>query len=75
MRFLFLACLIPKTGNYATAERIRDHIESAGHVCVLRDTRDFNSASEVKLLMSQDPQPFDAALSIHLFKGGRLSLR
>ncbi|KAK3565887.1 hypothetical protein QTP86_019644 [Hemibagrus guttatus] len=74
MRFLFLACLSPKTGNYTTAERIRDHIESAGHVCVLRDTRDFNSASEVKLLMSQDPEPFDAALAIHLFKGGRLLL-
>ncbi|KAI5622157.1 glycosyltransferase 1 domain-containing protein 1, partial [Silurus asotus] len=52
----------------------RDHIESAGHVCVLQDTRDFGSASEVTLLMSQDQEPFDAALAIHLFKGGRLLL-
>ncbi|KAB5567890.1 hypothetical protein PHYPO_G00238000 [Pangasianodon hypophthalmus] len=74
MRLLFLACLSPKTGNCTTAERIRDHIESAGHVCVLRDTRDFSSASEVTLLMSQDQEPFDAALAIHLFKGGRLLL-
>ncbi|XP_053480045.1 glycosyltransferase 1 domain-containing protein 1 isoform X2 [Ictalurus furcatus] len=52
----------------------RDHIESAGHVCVLRDTREFSSASEITLLMSQHQEPFDAALAIHLFKGGRLLL-
>ncbi|XP_053480050.1 glycosyltransferase 1 domain-containing protein 1 isoform X6 [Ictalurus furcatus] len=74
MRILFLACLSPKTGNCTTAERIRDHIESAGHVCVLRDTREFSSASEITLLMSQHQEPFDAALAIHLFKGGRLLL-
>ncbi|XP_060787159.1 glycosyltransferase 1 domain-containing protein 1 [Neoarius graeffei] len=74
MRLLFLACLSPKTGNCTTAERIRDHIESAGHVCALRDTREFSSASEVTLLMSQAQEPFDAALAIHLFKGGRLLL-
>lgn len=74
MRILFLACLSPKTGNCTTAERIRDHIESAGHVCVLRDTREFSSASEITLLTSQDQEPFDAALAIHLFKGGRLLL-
>ncbi|XP_060738071.1 glycosyltransferase 1 domain-containing protein 1 isoform X1 [Tachysurus vachellii] len=74
MRLLFLACLIPKTGNCTTAERMRDHIESAGHVCVLRDTTDFSSASDVKLLMSQDKEPFDAAMAIHLFKGARFLL-
>ncbi|GAA6080989.1 glycosyltransferase 1 domain-containing protein 1 isoform X1, partial [Tachysurus ichikawai] len=74
MRLLFLACLSPKTGNCTTAERMRDHIESAGHVCVLRDTRDFSSASDVKLLMSQDKETFDAALAIHLFKGARFLL-
>ncbi|KAF5891433.1 glycosyltransferase 1 domain-containing protein 1, partial [Clarias magur] len=74
MRLLFLACLSPKTGNCTTAERIRDHIEGAGHVCVLRDTREFSSASEVTLLMRQDQEVFDAALAIHLFKGGRLLL-
>ncbi|XP_062855630.1 glycosyltransferase 1 domain-containing protein 1 [Trichomycterus rosablanca] len=72
MRVLLLACLIPKTGNYTTAERIRDHIEDAGHVCILRDSRDFNSASEVALLNQKEP--FNAALAIHLFKGGRLLL-
>ncbi|XP_026998735.1 glycosyltransferase 1 domain-containing protein 1 isoform X1 [Tachysurus fulvidraco] len=74
MRLLFLACLSPKTGNCTTAERMRDHIESAGHVCVLRDTRDFSSSSDVKLLMSQDKEPFNAALAIHLFKGARFLL-
>lgn len=50
-------------------------MESAGHVCVLRDTKDFSSGSEVTLLMSQDGEPrFDAALAIHLFKAGRLLL-
>lgn len=52
----------------------RDHIENAGYVCVLRDTRDFSSASEITLMMSQAREPFDAALAIHLFKGGRLLL-
>lgn len=50
----------------------RDHIEGAGHVCVLRDTKEFSSDSEVSLRMSQER--FDAALAIHLFKGGRLLL-
>ncbi|KAG9270532.1 glycosyltransferase 1 domain-containing protein 1 [Astyanax mexicanus] len=73
MRLLFLACLSPKTGNCTTAERIRDHIESAGHTCVLRDVADFKSASEVAQLMNQDG-PFEGALAIHIFKGGRLLL-
>ncbi|KAK9970376.1 hypothetical protein ABG768_026323 [Culter alburnus] len=73
MRVLFLACLSPKTGNCTTAERIRNHIVAAGHTCVLYDTREFNSASDVSSLMTQEPR-FEAALAIHLFKGGRLLL-
>ncbi|KAL6456339.1 hypothetical protein MHYP_G00348820 [Metynnis hypsauchen] len=73
MRLLFLACLTPKTGNCFTAERIQDHIESAGHTCVLRDVAEFKSASDVTLLMTQEG-PFEGALAIHLFKGGRLLL-
>ncbi|ROI26653.1 Glycosyltransferase 1 domain-containing protein 1 [Anabarilius grahami] len=73
MRVLFLACLSPKTGNCTTAERIRNHIVAAGHTCVLCDTREFNSASDVSSLMMQEPR-FEAALAIHLFKGGRLLL-
>ncbi|XP_066515551.1 glycosyltransferase 1 domain-containing protein 1-like, partial [Hoplias malabaricus] len=73
MKLLFLACLSPKTGNYTTAERIRDHIESAGHECVLRDVAEFRCPSEVKQLMTNNG-PFDAALAIHLFKAGRLLL-
>ncbi|XP_057213471.1 glycosyltransferase 1 domain-containing protein 1 isoform X2 [Triplophysa rosa] len=68
MRVLFLACLSPKTGNCTTAERIRDHIISAGHSCVLRDTRELGSASDVTSLMTKAPG-FEAALAIHLFKG------
>ncbi|KAM4578184.1 glycosyltransferase 1 domain-containing protein 1 isoform 2-T2 [Fundulus diaphanus] len=73
MKLLFLACLSPKTGNYTTAERIRSHIESAGHTCELRDVADFQSPSDVAHLLSQNP-PFEAALAIHLFKAGRLLL-
>ncbi|XP_072538630.1 glycosyltransferase 1 domain-containing protein 1 [Salminus brasiliensis] len=73
MRLLFLACLSPKTGNCTTAERIRDHIESAGHKCVLRDVAEIRSASDVELLKTQEG-PFEGALAIHVFKGGRLLL-
>ncbi|XP_043967326.1 glycosyltransferase 1 domain-containing protein 1 isoform X1 [Gambusia affinis] len=73
MKLLFLACLSPKTGNYTTAERIRSHIESAGHSCELRDVADFHSPSDVAHLVSQNP-PFEGALAIHLFKAGRLLL-
>ncbi|XP_030641747.1 glycosyltransferase 1 domain-containing protein 1 [Chanos chanos] len=72
MRLLFLAWLSPKTGNCTTAERIRDHIESAGHTCVLRDTREFSSPSDVATLLTKES--FEGALAIHLFKGGRLLL-
>ncbi|XP_073675894.1 glycosyltransferase 1 domain-containing protein 1 [Garra rufa] len=73
MRVLFLAPNSPKTGNCTTAERIRNHIVAAGHTCVLCDTRGFSSASDVSSLMTQEPR-FEAALAIHLFKGGRLLL-
>uniref|UniRef100_A0A671LR63 Glycosyltransferase 1 domain-containing protein 1-like n=1 Tax=Sinocyclocheilus anshuiensis TaxID=1608454 RepID=A0A671LR63_9TELE len=73
MRVLFLAPNSPKTGNCTTAERIRNHIVAAGHTCVLCDTREFRSASDVSSLMMQEPR-FEAALAIHLFKGGRLLL-
>ncbi|KAK7135520.1 hypothetical protein R3I94_014251 [Phoxinus phoxinus] len=73
MRVLFLACLSPKTGNCTTAERIRNHIVAAGHTCVLCDTREFSSASDVSSLMTQEPR-VEAALAINLFKGGRLLL-
>ncbi|XP_034727975.1 glycosyltransferase 1 domain-containing protein 1 isoform X2 [Etheostoma cragini] len=73
MKLLFLACLSPKTGNHTTAERIRSHIESAGHTCELRDARDFQSPAEVANLISRNP-PFEGALAIHLFRAGRLLL-
>ncbi|XP_029618587.1 glycosyltransferase 1 domain-containing protein 1 isoform X2 [Salmo trutta] len=73
MKLLFLACLSPKTGNCTTAERIRAHIESAGHTCELRDAADFKSSAEVASLIEQKP-PFEGAIAIHLFKGGRLLL-
>ncbi|TRY59127.1 hypothetical protein DNTS_025623, partial [Danionella cerebrum] len=73
MRVLLLAHLSPKTGNCTTAERIRSHIVAAGHTCVLCDTREFSSPSDVSSLMMQEPR-FEAALAIHLFKGGRLLL-
>ncbi|XP_041719547.1 glycosyltransferase 1 domain-containing protein 1 isoform X2 [Coregonus clupeaformis] len=73
MKLLFLACLSPKTGNCTTAERIRAHIVSAGHTCELRDAAGFKSSVEVARLIEQKP-PFEGAIAIHLFKGGRLLL-
>ncbi|XP_074494745.1 glycosyltransferase 1 domain-containing protein 1 [Sebastes fasciatus] len=73
MKLLFLACLSPKTGNHTTAERIRSHIESAGHTCELRDAAAFQSPAEVAKLISRNPQ-FEGALAIHLFRAGRLLL-
>ncbi|CAG5920954.1 unnamed protein product [Menidia menidia] len=72
MKLLFLACLSPKTGNHTTAERIRSYIESAGHTCELRDTKEFHSSADVADLLSRSP--FEGALAIHLFKAGRLLL-
>ncbi|KAI4899751.1 hypothetical protein NFI96_013323, partial [Prochilodus magdalenae] len=51
----------------------RDHIESAGHTCVLRDVADFRTTSDLALLMTQEG-PFEGALAIHLFKGAGLLL-
>ncbi|XP_041793010.1 glycosyltransferase 1 domain-containing protein 1 [Chelmon rostratus] len=73
MKLLFIACLSPKTGNHTTAERIRSHIESAGHTCELRDAAEFQSPAQVANLVSANP-PFEAALAIHLFRAGRLLL-
>ncbi|KAK5909993.1 hypothetical protein CesoFtcFv8_003871 [Champsocephalus esox] len=73
MKLLFLACLSPNTGNHTTAERIRSHIESAGHTCELRDAAEFQSPAEVANLISSNPT-FEGALAIHLFKAGRLLL-
>ncbi|XP_056274615.1 glycosyltransferase 1 domain-containing protein 1 isoform X4 [Pseudoliparis swirei] len=73
MKLLFLACLSPKTGNHTTAERIRSHIESAGHTCELRDAAAFQSPAEVAHLISRHP-PFEGALAIHLHRAGSLLL-
>ncbi|EDL19540.1 glycosyltransferase 1 domain containing 1, isoform CRA_b, partial [Mus musculus] len=70
MRLLFLAVLRPHTGNAVTAGRLRDHLEAAGHMCVLRDAFDFESPSEIaNLIMDEN---LEAALALHLYRGGRL---
>ncbi|KPP60968.1 hypothetical protein Z043_120984 [Scleropages formosus] len=73
MKLLLLACLSPHTGNCTTAQRIRGHVESAGHTCILRDVTDFQSPGDVAVLLSRET-PFDGLLAIHLYKGGRLLL-
>ncbi|KAM4827227.1 glycosyltransferase 1 domain-containing protein 1 [Thomomys bottae] len=70
MRLLFLAVLRPHTGNAVTAQRVRDHLEAAGHVCILRDAFDFESPSDVADLITAEN--VDAALALHLYRGGRL---
>ncbi|NWV17750.1 GL1D1 protein, partial [Origma solitaria] len=48
----------------------RSHLQAAGHVCVLKDAFVCESPTEIANLTSTDK--FDAALAIHLYKGGRL---
>ncbi|KAL4660418.1 glycosyltransferase 1 domain-containing protein 1 [Arapaima gigas] len=73
MKLLFLACLSPPTGNCTTAQRIRGHVQSAGHTCVLRDIADFQCPGDVASLFNQET-PFDGVLAIHLYKCGRFLL-
>ncbi|XP_069352896.1 glycosyltransferase 1 domain-containing protein 1 isoform X4 [Eulemur rufifrons] len=70
MRLLFLAVLRPHTGNAVTAERVRVHLEAAGHVCILKDAFDFESPSEIANLITAEK--CEAALALHLYRGGRL---
>ncbi|KAE8634936.1 hypothetical protein XENTR_v10002476 [Xenopus tropicalis] len=67
MKILFLACLRAHTGNSTTALRIKDHLEAAGHTCVLKDAAILES-SEVETLISQEK--FNAGLIIQLYKAG-----
>uniref|UniRef100_A0A8V0ZFW3 Glycosyltransferase 1 domain containing 1 n=1 Tax=Gallus gallus TaxID=9031 RepID=A0A8V0ZFW3_CHICK len=69
MRLLLLACLRAQTGNATTAARIQSHLHDAGHICVLKDASRCESLTEIANLTSADQ--FDAALAIHLYKGGR----
>ncbi|NWS51376.1 GL1D1 protein, partial [Chunga burmeisteri] len=48
----------------------RNHLHAAGHICVLKDAFMYESPTEIANLTSTDK--FDAALAIHLYKGGRL---
>ncbi|XP_059264171.1 glycosyltransferase 1 domain-containing protein 1 isoform X2 [Mustela nigripes] len=70
MRLLFLAVLRRHTGNAVTAERIRDHLEAAGHVCLLKDACDLESSSEIARFI--EAENLEAALALHLYRGGRL---
>ncbi|XP_041890844.1 glycosyltransferase 1 domain-containing protein 1 isoform X2 [Corvus kubaryi] len=70
MRLLLLACLRAQTGNATTAARIQNHLHAAGHICILKDAFMYESPAEIANLTSTDK--FDAALAIHLYKGGRL---
>uniref|UniRef100_A0A8C3QUR3 Glycosyltransferase 1 domain containing 1 n=1 Tax=Cyanoderma ruficeps TaxID=181631 RepID=A0A8C3QUR3_9PASS len=47
-----------------------NHLHAAGHTCVLKDAFLYESPAEIADLTSTDK--FDAALAIHLYKGGRL---
>ncbi|XP_023097043.2 glycosyltransferase 1 domain-containing protein 1 isoform X2 [Felis catus] len=70
MRLLFLAVLRRHTGNAVTAERVRDHLEAAGHVCILKDASDLENSSEIAKLI--EAESLEAALALHLYRGGRL---
>nr|XP_035964495.1 glycosyltransferase 1 domain-containing protein 1 isoform X2 [Halichoerus grypus] len=48
----------------------RDHLEAAGHVCLLKDAADLESSSEIAHLIRAEN--LEAALALHLYRGGRL---
>lgn len=48
----------------------RDHLEAAGHTCILKDAFRYEGPSEIANLISAEK--YEAALAIHLYKGGRL---
>ncbi|KAM3825895.1 glycosyltransferase 1 domain-containing protein 1 isoform 2-T2 [Vipera latastei] len=70
MRLLLLAPGRAQTGNGTTAQRIQDHLQAAGHLCLLKDTSDYASPLAISNLISSEK--LEAALGIHLFKAGRL---
>ncbi|XP_077149388.1 glycosyltransferase 1 domain-containing protein 1 isoform X2 [Ranitomeya variabilis] len=72
MRILFLAPLRANTGNSTTADRIKSHLEAAGHECELRDAAGVQSPLEVAKLISL--RMVDAGLAIHIYKAGRFLL-
>ncbi|XP_048467205.1 glycosyltransferase 1 domain-containing protein 1 isoform X2 [Rhincodon typus] len=72
MKLLFLASLRLPTGNRTTAQRISKYIQSSGHICILRDIAEFKSPSQVSDLINE--QKFEAVMTIHLYKGGKLLL-
>uniref|UniRef100_A0A452HW73 Glycosyl transferase family 1 domain-containing protein n=1 Tax=Gopherus agassizii TaxID=38772 RepID=A0A452HW73_9SAUR len=47
-----------------------DHLEAVGHICSLKDAFGYENPSEIANLISAEK--FEAALAIHLYKGGRL---
>ncbi|XP_073744952.1 glycosyltransferase 1 domain-containing protein 1 isoform X5 [Callorhinus ursinus] len=58
--------LEPLPGQWAC----RDHLEAAGHVCLLKDAFDLESSSETAQLIKAEN--LEAALALHLYRGGRL---
>lgn len=57
-------------GVPGTLPRTWDHLEAAGHICILKDAFDFESPSEIANLIAAEN--VEAALALHLYRGGRL---
>nr|XP_009665099.1 PREDICTED: glycosyltransferase 1 domain-containing protein 1 [Struthio camelus australis] len=53
-----------------SASAAANHLGAAGHICILKDAFGCESPTEIANLISSEK--FDAALAIHLYKGGRL---
>ncbi|XP_060468051.1 glycosyltransferase 1 domain-containing protein 1 isoform X6 [Panthera onca] len=56
----------PLPGEWA----FRDHLEAAGHMCILKDASDLESSSEIAKLI--EAESLEAAVALHLYRGGRL---
>ncbi|OWK13935.1 GLT1D1, partial [Cervus elaphus hippelaphus] len=49
---------------------VQDHLEAAGHVCILKDAFDFENPSEISNFIKAEN--LEAAVALHLYRGGRL---
>ncbi|XP_045880562.1 glycosyltransferase 1 domain-containing protein 1 isoform X2 [Meles meles] len=62
--------LSPQSQRDLRGRLARDHLEAAGHVCLLKDACDLESSSEIARLIKAEN--LEAALALHLYRGGRL---
>ncbi|XP_060070088.1 glycosyltransferase 1 domain-containing protein 1-like [Ylistrum balloti] len=67
--FLLLSPLAKGCGNFSTIQRIRSHLETAGHSCVLWDPDTITDPEMLQDIASQ--HKIQMVLALHAYKAGR----